>query len=207
MSEEFAPASWYPKHVHPESMFGGTDVPPGKWGPWLYRAKSRRAGPLDGPSREDWVASLDPSSARYVDVLYAAGIRAYESCEGGEGHSYVEPKVRFYGERAVSTISASTPRRARSTRATTTPASTMPARSEASLRSSCSARRQTPDASRQTPDVKRGADEPPSCEHGPWRFAGAERMGACTSPRAPDRVRPAACRPDDHGETRLSARL
>ncbi len=34
-----------------------------------------------------------------MDRLYAAGIKTYESCEGGEGHSYAEPAIRFYGER------------------------------------------------------------------------------------------------------------
>jgi hypothetical protein len=51
------------------------------------------------PSREDWLRSLDPGVARYVDVLDAAGIETYESCEGGDGHSYAEPAVRFYGAR------------------------------------------------------------------------------------------------------------
>ncbi len=33
---------------------------------------------------------------------------------------------------------------------------------------------------RQTPDVKRGKDKPPSCQHGEWRFAGADhKRGAC----------------------------
>ena len=27
---------------------------------------------------------------------------------------------------------------------------------------------------RETPDVKRGANKPPTCEHGEWRFAGAD---------------------------------
>jgi hypothetical protein len=43
-------------------------------------------------------SSLDPA-ARYVDVLDAAGIETYESCEGGEGHFYAEPAVCFYGAR------------------------------------------------------------------------------------------------------------
>jgi hypothetical protein len=51
------------------------------------------------PSREDWIASLDPGVARYVDALDAAGVETYEPCEGGEGHSNAEPAVRFYGER------------------------------------------------------------------------------------------------------------
>jgi transposase, IS5 family len=33
---------------------------------------------------------------------------------------------------------------------------------------------------RKTPDVKKGKDKPPTCEHGEWRFAGADRKrGAC----------------------------
>jgi transposase len=33
---------------------------------------------------------------------------------------------------------------------------------------------------RKTPDVKRGADKPPTCEHGEWTFAGADhKRGAC----------------------------
>ncbi len=54
---------------------------------------------MSTPKRDDWIASLDPGVARYVDVLDAAGIETYESCEGGEGHSYAEPAVRFYGVR------------------------------------------------------------------------------------------------------------
>lgn len=51
------------------------------------------------PTREEWLATLDPGIAPYVDVLNAAGIETYESCEGGDGHSYPEPAIRFYGER------------------------------------------------------------------------------------------------------------
>ena len=32
-------------------------------------------------------------------MLSGSGIETYESCEGGTGHSYREPTVRFYGER------------------------------------------------------------------------------------------------------------
>lgn len=45
-------------------------------------------------------ASLDPGIARAVEVLMAAGIETFESCQGGEGHAYAEPTVRFHGERA-----------------------------------------------------------------------------------------------------------
>ena len=50
-------------------------------------------------SREAWLAELDPGIAPYVDVLDSAGIETFESCEGGNGHSYPEPAVRFHGVR------------------------------------------------------------------------------------------------------------
>jgi len=40
---------------------------------------------------------LDKGIAKYVDILRAGGIETYESCEGGAGHSYPEPAVRFHG--------------------------------------------------------------------------------------------------------------
>jgi hypothetical protein len=42
---------------------------------------------------------LDPGIRPYVEVLRAAGIETFESCEGGDGHSYAEPTVRFHGQR------------------------------------------------------------------------------------------------------------
>ena len=35
---------------------------------------------------------------------------------------------------------------------------------------------------RQTPSVKSGAHNPPSCEHGEWRFAGADYGRKATKP-------------------------
>jgi hypothetical protein len=49
--------------------------------------------------RQEWLATLDPEIAAYVDVLDAAAIETFESCEGGEGHAFFEPTVRFYGGR------------------------------------------------------------------------------------------------------------
>jgi hypothetical protein len=46
-----------------------------------------------------WLDALDAGIARYVDVLNASGIETFESCEGGGGHAFSEPTVRFYGER------------------------------------------------------------------------------------------------------------
>jgi hypothetical protein len=42
---------------------------------------------------------LDPGIAPYVEVLRAAGIETFESCQGGRGHAYPEPTVRFAGSR------------------------------------------------------------------------------------------------------------
>ncbi len=41
---------------------------------------------------------LDAGIAHAVKVLAKAGVETYESCQGGRGHSYPEPTVRFYGE-------------------------------------------------------------------------------------------------------------
>jgi hypothetical protein len=57
----------------------------------------RRTPPDAHPSRAAWLATLDPGIAPFVNVLDAHGIETYESCEGGDGHSYKEPAVRFYG--------------------------------------------------------------------------------------------------------------
>ncbi|MBX3321371.1 MAG: hypothetical protein KF757_00120 [Phycisphaeraceae bacterium] len=43
---------------------------------------------------------LDEGIAQYVRILCAAGIETYESCEGGDGHCYPEPTVRFHGDRS-----------------------------------------------------------------------------------------------------------
>jgi len=42
---------------------------------------------------------LDIGIARFVEILVEAGVETYESCEGGSGHAYPEPTVRFHGER------------------------------------------------------------------------------------------------------------
>jgi hypothetical protein len=43
---------------------------------------------------------LDAGIRRYVETLVAAGVETFESCEGGPGHAYSEPTVRFYGDRS-----------------------------------------------------------------------------------------------------------
>lgn len=40
---------------------------------------------------------LDPGIRRYVLALRSGGIETFESCEGGPGHAFLEPTVRFHG--------------------------------------------------------------------------------------------------------------
>jgi hypothetical protein len=48
---------------------------------------------------ETFSPPLDPGIADAVKVVRAVGVETFESCEGGDGHSYAEPTVRFHGER------------------------------------------------------------------------------------------------------------
>lgn len=48
------------------------------------------------PDRE-YEPPLDAGIARQVEILRAAGIETFESCQGGAGHCYPEPTIRFYG--------------------------------------------------------------------------------------------------------------
>ncbi len=57
-----------------------------------------QTGRKNGPGEDAWLASLDPGIARYVGVLDEAGVETFESCEGGPGHGFLEPTVRFYGD-------------------------------------------------------------------------------------------------------------
>lgn len=43
---------------------------------------------------------LDAGIAPYVEALREGGIDTYESCEGGNGHAYPEPTIRFHGDRS-----------------------------------------------------------------------------------------------------------
>ncbi len=47
---------------------------------------------------QDFDPPLDPGIANAVHVLRTAGIETYESCEGGNGHSFLVPTVRFHGD-------------------------------------------------------------------------------------------------------------
>lgn len=54
------------------------------------------AGP---PNNMDYEPPLDLGIARAVAVLVAAGVETFESCEGGPGHAFPEPTIRFHGYR------------------------------------------------------------------------------------------------------------
>lgn len=51
----------------------------------------------DHPLKQRIIEGLDEGIRRAVIVLHNHGIETYESCEGGDGHSYAEPTVRFAG--------------------------------------------------------------------------------------------------------------
>lgn len=43
---------------------------------------------------------LDEGIKDAVDVLNREGVQTFESCQGGEGHAYPVPTVRFHGDKA-----------------------------------------------------------------------------------------------------------
>lgn len=47
----------------------------------------------------DFGTPLDPGIERAVRLLREAGVETFESCEGGTGHGYYEPTIRFHGQR------------------------------------------------------------------------------------------------------------
>jgi hypothetical protein len=48
---------------------------------------------------KEYSPPLDEGIKHEVEILAEGGIETYESCEGGIGHSYPEPTVRFHGHR------------------------------------------------------------------------------------------------------------
>jgi hypothetical protein len=49
---------------------------------------------------ETFSPPLDPGISIQVGILRAAGVETFESCEGGNGHAYPEPTVRFHGDQS-----------------------------------------------------------------------------------------------------------
>jgi hypothetical protein len=50
--------------------------------------------------RNGFSLPIDRGIAHAVKQLSDAGIETYESCEGGDGHAFTEPTIRFYGGKA-----------------------------------------------------------------------------------------------------------
>ena len=42
--------------------------------------------------------ALDPFIRRYVLILRSHGVETFESCQGGDGHAFPDPTVRFHGD-------------------------------------------------------------------------------------------------------------
>ena len=47
---------------------------------------------------EKFDSPLDKDIEKAVLILRENGIETYESCQGGDGHAYTEPAIRFHGE-------------------------------------------------------------------------------------------------------------
>jgi len=45
--------------------------------------------------------TLDPGIKREVEILFSNGVETFESCQGGKGHSFPEPTIRFFGNHAA----------------------------------------------------------------------------------------------------------
>ncbi len=45
-------------------------------------------------------AQIDDGIRSIVATLRKSGVETFESCQGGAGHTYVEPTVRFHGDRS-----------------------------------------------------------------------------------------------------------
>lgn len=70
---------------------------------WINGSKSPDLSASDNftPSISDLPHDhiIDPGIARAVTALQAAGVETFESCQGGVGHAFPEPTVRFHGDK------------------------------------------------------------------------------------------------------------
>lgn len=61
---------------------------------------SRRKYPEPPFSGENGGRPVDPGIRNEVQILWENGVEMTESCQGGTGHSFHEPTVRFRGDHA-----------------------------------------------------------------------------------------------------------
>ena len=60
--------------------------------------KKTTAKRIQPPFSAKGVKIIDKGIAREVRILWENGIETFESCEGGSGHSFSEPTIRFHGD-------------------------------------------------------------------------------------------------------------
>lgn len=49
------------------------------------------------PTHDPDIEMLDGGIGKFVERFRLCGIETFESCEGGKGHAYPEPTIRFHG--------------------------------------------------------------------------------------------------------------
>lgn len=61
---------------------------------------TKRMAPQSQEALQVSLDGLDAGICDIVHVLVSNGVETFESCEGGEGHAFFEPTVRFHGNHA-----------------------------------------------------------------------------------------------------------
>ena len=70
----------------------------------MYQKDWSKLGPVigcferDAASERAMLKRLDPKFRRIVQILRENGIETFESCQGGKGHHFPEPTVKFLGD-------------------------------------------------------------------------------------------------------------
>lgn len=59
-------------------------------GHWVGKSREPKRKPPVG-------MQLDPGIKRPVEILRECGVETFESCEGGPGHAFADPTIRFHG--------------------------------------------------------------------------------------------------------------
>ena len=70
-------------------------------GDWTRDQLVEFANEIDRHAPAGKETAVDLGIVRAVKALRDAGVHTFESCEGGEGHSFPEPTIRFAGDLAA----------------------------------------------------------------------------------------------------------
>src|SRR5437867_2522125 len=68
---------------------------PGSWTQDQLIDFAKELDPSPAPAGRS--SAIDLGIVRAVKVLSDAGVETFESCQGGDGHAFAEPVVRFHG--------------------------------------------------------------------------------------------------------------